>query len=300
LGANPAALCGYGNFPLDFGKMTQKSDNLFLGQILPTGLTVVVFAGLTAAVFFVIKILNLFYPQNPVSLSFHSGDVLAGAVIYFKTAIDFVILMGFLMASNPGWKKRISIELGTALGNALGTILILVIWIVFKELRVLLAIMIVISALVLFELADESLDHFHNWQHEAGVKKTLFLILQKFLGAVLKVIRPLTSKIVPNFGAKLKGEHKLPFGKLLIFSLSVPFLLGLDNFAGYVPLFSIVNVWGFTIGVLAAHTLLNIALFLNPYATVKLVKNQWIAFFGSAAFVLLAVWGIIEAVQIFV
>ena len=104
---------------------------------------------------------------------------------------------------------------------------------------------------------------------------------------------------LPNYFEKLKGEAGLPWKKLLLFSFSVPFILGLDDFAGYVPLFSIIKVFGFAIGVLLAHTLLNIALFLNPEFTIKIVKNQWVSFFGTLAFVGLALWGLLEVVKIF-
>ena len=62
--------------------------------------------------------------------------------------------------------------------------------------------------------------------------------------------------------------------KLLLFSFSVPFILGLDDFAGYVPLFNIINVFGFSLGVIGAHMLLNIALFING-CYCQIVRNEW-------------------------
>ena len=87
--------------------------------------------------------------------------------------------------------------------------------------------------------------------------------------------------------------------KLLLFSFSVPFILGLDDFAGYVPLFNIINVFGFSLGVIGAHMLLNIALFINPDATVKIVRNEWVSFIGSLAFIGLGIWGLIEVAKFF-
>lgn len=276
-----------------------KTENLIFRQLIPLALTLAVFGGLWALTFFIIRALNFSGLNANLVPQLKWGDVLVGALVYFKTAIDFVVFMGLLMKTNGGWKKRVAIEIGTALGNFLGTILILVLWVVFKQLALLLGIMILLSALVLFELAGEGLEHFKEWGNEAGLKKILFWTLNKILSFILKIIRPLTSKIVPDFSAKLKGERVLGFGSLLIFSLSIPFILGLDNFAGYVPLFSLVNVFGFAVGTLAAHMLLNLALFLNPGATVKVVENKVFAFLGSAAFAALAFWGIIEAVKIF-
>lgn len=71
-------------------------------------------------------------------------------------------------------------------------------------------------------------------------------------------------------------------------------ILRLDDFAGYVPLFNLVNVFGFAVGVLAGHTILNLFLFLNPDKTVSVVKNPLISFFGALAFVGLAIWGVRE------
>jgi hypothetical protein len=44
--------------------------------------------------------------------------------------------------------------------------------------------------------------------------------------------------------------------------------------------------------------LLNIALFLSPSATIRAVKNPIISFFGSVAFVGLALWGLFEAAKL--
>ena len=89
-------------------------------------------------------------------------------------------------------------------------------------------------------------------------------------------------------------------GFTYVFALTTPFILGLDDFAGYVPLFSLVNVFGFALGVMAAHMLLNIGLFANPDATIKFFKNQWISFAGTVAFMGLAFWGLVEVVRIII
>ena len=97
----------------------------------------------------------------------------------------------------------------------------------------------------------------------------------------------------------MKADKKnLTFWGLFSFSFTVPFVLGLDDFAGYVPLFNVVNVFGFAIGVFAGHMVLNALLFISPDRTIKAVKNPLIAFLGSIAFVLLAVWGLVEVYKI--
>lgn len=276
----------------------EAKKDLFHQQFIPLFLTVVVFFALGALFFGVIYGLNLIPGTAEISLKIRWYDVLIGGTIYLKTSVDFAIFMGRLMSTNPGWKNRIAIEIGTALGNGLGTIVVLIIWTFFKEVEWLLALMIFLAALVLFELAFASLEHFSNWEGNGKLKRFLFIIMDKGLSSVIKFTQPLTKKILPDLGEKLKGGDKLPWKKLLLFSFSVPFILGLDDFAGYVPLFNVVNVFGFSIGVIGSHMLLNIALFINPSATVKVVRNEWVSFIGSLAFVGLAIWGLVEVVKI--
>src|SRR5580693_4782522 len=134
-----------------FSKFRQKT-NLFYQQAIPISLTMVVFAALSTALFFLIQILNKFVPANQaVLVRFHWTDILAGMFVYFKTSVDFTLFIGRLMQSNQGWRKRIAIEIGTALGNAVSTMLVLCLWVIFKELRFLLGLMTFVAALVLFE-----------------------------------------------------------------------------------------------------------------------------------------------------
>ncbi|MDR3502494.1 MAG: hypothetical protein P4L79_07910 [Legionella sp.] len=282
-----------------FNFAAKKSDSLY-EQAIPIALTVAVFGALAVALLFVVRLLNLLPTGSPISENLRWGDIVVGATIYFKTSVDFAILIGYLMRNNPGWKNRIAIELGTALGNGAGTILILSFWVVFKQLHFLLALMILLSALVLFEMAESGVQHFDSWRYHIGLKHNLYKILKGILDFILKFTKPVTSRILPNFSKTLSGNRKLKWTALMVFALTTPFILGLDDFAGYVPLFSVVNVFGFAVGVIGAHMILNIGLFANPDATIKFFKNQWISFIGAVAFLGLAFWGLIEAVRILV
>ncbi len=234
-----------------------------LRQLVPLALTLVVFALLFVALYLAVSLFNLVPFATPILMQVRWFDVLVGGSIYLKTAIDFAIFMGRLMAANPGWKNRIAIEIGTAAGNALGTIAIIGLWVILKDVHVLLALMVLIASLVLFELAHGSLEHFANWESEGSIKRLIYLSLHIFLDTIKRFVDPVLSRILPDLGEKLKGSAGLPWKELIIFSASVPFILGLDDFAGYVPLFTVVNVYGFAIGVIGAHTLLNIFLFLS-------------------------------------
>jgi len=270
----------------------------FLAQIIPLSLTLVVMAGLIALLHAALFVFNLIPHAEAIVMQLRWYDIAIGATIYLKTAIDFAIFMGRLMAVNPGWKHRIAIEIGTAAGNALGTIAVIGLWVLLKDVDLLLAVMVFIASLVLFELAHGSLEHFANWQGQGVIKRTVFLAMHGMLDIVKKIIDPLLSRIMPDLGAAMKGKSDLTWAGLLGFSLTVPFILGLDDFAGYVPLFTVVNVYGFAVGVIGAHTLLNIALFLSPSRTIKAVKNEIISFLGAVAFVGLGIYGLMETYRI--
>ncbi len=274
--------------------MHTDRGTFFQRQILPISLTLVAGGILIALIYGEVRLLNLFASEE-VSLAVRWPDVLIGLTVYLKTAIDFAIFIGNLMRDNGGWKNRISIELGTALGNGLGTALVLFLWVVFSEVDWLLALMILLAALVLFKLAEDGLEHARHADHEYPAPfKQIVSGLKVFLSHVNWFTRPLLRLILPELS--MNAGPRGSFWSLFVFAITVPFVLGLDDFAGYVPLFSIVNVFGFTIGAVAAHALLNMFLYISPERTIKVVKNPIIALFGSIVFVGLGAWGLHEAI----
>ena len=273
----------------------KEEGGIFKNQVIPIALTVVIFAALVGILWLEIIVLNLFTVTD-IAVRVQWYDILIGGTIYLKTAIDFAIYIGNLMSKNPGYKSRIAIELGTAAGNAAGTMAILLLWTFFKEVKWLLALMIIIAALVLFKLAEDGLEHakVEDGKFPRWFRKTVE-IFQNVLQRINRVILPVLKYIIPNIS--MKDTRTLNFWPLLGLAFIVPFILGLDDFAGYVPLFSVINVFGFSIGVFAAHMLLNIMLYISPKRTIKMVKNPVIAFLGSIAFVGLGIWGLTEVVH---
>jgi hypothetical protein len=276
--------------------MQPDRGTLFQRQFLPIVLTAVVCVIMILLVLGEIHILNRF-TTNDIALSVRWTDVLIGLTVYLKTSIDFAIFIGNLMHTNSGWKNRISIEMGTALGNALGTMAVLLIWALFKEVDWLLALMIIIAAFVLFKLAQDGLDHAIHTDREYPITfKSIVHGFEVFLKHVNWFTRPVLRFILPDLS--MNSGPRGGFWALFLFAITVPFVLGLDDFAGYVPLFSIVNVFGFTVGVFMAHALLNMFLYLSPDRTIKMVKNPIIALLGSLVFVGLGAWGLYEAVHL--
>lgn len=269
---------------------------ILLEQIIPLGLTVLTAAGLCGLLWLEVGLLNRVAHARIVPV-LRIGDVLLGLTIYLKTSVDFAIFIARLMEGNPGWRSRVAIEIGTAVGNVAGTMAVLAVWAFFKEIKPLLALMILLAALVLFKLAEDGLEHakttdkkYPNWF------KTMVYWLELALDRINKAIAPILRYIIPKFS--MGGKQGLRFWSLLGFAFTVPFILGLDDFAGYVPVFNVVNVFGFSVGVVVGHMLLNVLLYLSPAVTIRVVKNPIISVVGSLAFIGLAIWGIVEVVHL--
>ena len=201
----------------------QQEKSILKQQIIPISLAAVVCAALVGVLFLEIVLLNRF-TEADIATNIRWFDVLIGLTIYLKTSIDFAIYIGHLMDKNPGWKGRVAIEIGTAVGNAAGTLAVLIIWAFFKEVEWLLAIMIFLAALVLFKLAEDSLEHAKT---EDRVYPKWFQHLVTRLECGLKranaVIAPLLRYVIPNLS--FSNGKNLPFWSLAAFSFTIPFIL---------------------------------------------------------------------------
>jgi hypothetical protein len=268
----------------------------FVERLVPLILTVFTFLVLSTLLYGLLLFLNSFLLQNQVILDFRKRDVLIGIAVYLKTAIDFAIFIGNLMRTNPGWKKRIAIELGTAVGNAFGTFLVLSAWIFLKQMPILMAGMIFIASIILLRMAEESLQEFLKQKKSFIRMRMPVYLLQAQLNFINKIFRPVLGFFVPDLN--LTRAKKLSFANLIVFSFTIPFVLGLDDFAGYISLFSIINVFGFTLGVLLGHMLLNIGLFAFSKKTVQIVTHPFVLIGGGFAFIALGLWGFIETANV--
>jgi hypothetical protein len=278
--------------------MEEKNDsNIFYEQILPLILTIVIFMSLGFILYVYILLLNK-YTSIDISMDLRITDVLVGFTIYLKTSVDFAIYIGNLMKKFPGWKNRIPIEIGTAFGNALGTLIVLTIWNFFREVDMVLAIMIFIASLVLLKLSEDGFEHAFASNR---IKGFIYNISQLTYFTVQKInvfFSPIVGRILPNLSFDEDKANKNTLAALFMLSFSVPFILGLDDFAGYVPLFNVVNVFGFAIGVFAGHMVLNALLFMSPQKTIKAVSNPYISLAGGYVFIILALIGFREIIHI--
>lgn len=268
----------------------------FIEKFIPVLLSALTFIILSTLLYGVLLILDSFNLQYPIILDFGKREVLFGILIFLKTAIDFAILMGNLMHTNPGWKKKIAIAIGTSLGNAFGTFFMLTVWSLFKEIPILMIISILLSSIILLKLSEESFELFLK-QKKSFIKIRMPVnLLQNQLDFINNLFRPLLKFFVPDLN--LTRTKKLSFINLIIFSFTIPFILGINDFAGYIPVFEYVNVFGFTLGVMLGHMFLTIGLFIIPRKTVSIVKHPIVLIGGGLAFLCIGIFGFYEAVKI--
>ncbi len=275
-----------------------RLNKVIIEQLIPVLLTIITFLGLSTGLYALLLTLNNLPIKEEIILDFRKRDVLIGMAIYLKTAIDFAIFIGNLMHTNPGWKKRVAIEFGTAVGNAAGTFLVLILWVLFKEVPILMMVMVFLASIILLRMAHESLEEFLKQKKSflIDIKMPVYL-LQSQLNFVNKLFRPILKYFVPHLN--LTKAKKLSFTNLIVFSFTVPFILGLDDFAGYIPLFSVINLFGFALGVMLGHMILNVGLFIWPTLTVKVVRHPFVLVIGGVAFIILALWGFYEVGKLF-
>lgn len=271
---------------------------VFIKKFVPVLLAILTFFGLATVLYGILILLTSLPLNYPIILDFRRRELLIGIVVYLKTAIDFAILMGNLMHTNPGWKKRVAIGLGTAMGNAFGTFAVLTVWTIAKEFRILIVIFVFISSVVLLRLAEESFEEFLKQKKsfiKIDIRKPVSL-LQDQLDFVNRLFRPILKFFVTDLD--LKKTKRLSFANLVIFSFTIPFILGFNDFSAYIPMFAYINVFGFTLGILLGHLLLTIGLFAFPKKTVVFVKHPLVLIGGGLAFIAIGLFGFWEAFRV--
>ncbi len=273
-----------------------KLKKILVQKAIPVVLVILTFFALSTLLYGILLILSSLSLNYPIILDFRRREPLIGIIVYLKTAIDFTIFMGALMHTNPGWKKRVAIGLGTGLGNAFGTFLILTIWTVARNFTPLIVIFTFLSSIILLRLAQESFEEFLK-QRQSFIKlKMPVSLLQDQLNLVNKLFRPILKFFVKDLN--LTKTKKLSFINLVTFSFTIPFVLGFTDFSAYIPLYRYINVFGFTLGILLGHTLLTIGLFVLTKQIVSLTRHPVVLIGGGLAFVAIGLFGFTEAIRV--
>lgn len=268
-----------------------NKEPVLYSQIIPL---LVAFS--TAIIFIIIlvgnlKLSNFIFPADPIRLGILVGDLLLGVYLYLKTSIDFAVFTGSVMAANPGWKNRVAVEWGTALGNFVGTLLVIWIWSFFRSTSPLLeGAIVIVASFVLLELAAGSLSRLQTagWDQDGFFKKAFYKIARAILH--LRLVTEPYIGWMPDVEETMSGKQAPNFKALLIYSFSVPFILGSDDFASYISIFNAVNIFSFAVGVILGHTLLLAGIFAAPQKVESLLaKPAFSALAVTTFFIIFAI-----------
>lgn len=252
--------------------MFQIKHSFYLKKILLLFINFLIFLLLVFVLFSVIKKANLISGKNPISFKIIVSDILFGIFIYLKTSLDFVIYAGSFIKVNKKIKNLGAFITGTSIGNSAGVFLIIFIWAIVRNFKWFLFFAILVSSVTLFFLGSKNINEFwENYKKEAKPGKA-------------------------NEEEKLGNKS---FKQVFISSLKLPFILGIDDFAGYIPLFNILNITSFSIGVLLGHFFLTSFILINEKPMRKVVSFKFFDLFGGLIFIAIATWGIVEAFSLF-
>jgi len=258
-------------------------------HLLPLGISFGLFGLFVVATYGILAVLNHSYFGHGLSTTIIWGQVALGVFIYLKTAVDYALFVGSLMEFNAGIPRRIAMNAGTSIGCFVGVTFIAVLWSFFREIRWLMAILLVVAGMILFKLGDGSRQHFedvHPW-----LKKPLHV----FFDMMRPIVRVFTF-FMPNTEL---SAGALSVGKLFVLSMIIPFALGADDLAGYMVLLSATNIFSLLIGIYLGDAIIDAALFMNQELTVKIVKNRWVSYLGALFFIGLGALSIFHAIHLF-
>ncbi len=239
-------------------------------------LNLLTFLALSLILFGVINIANIFNVQNQIIIKLIPVDILFGIFIYLKTSVDFVVFSGSFIKNHKKSSDLGLFTLGTSLGNGAGMFLVVFIWAFIKNVKILLALSVLIASGFLIFLGSKNLLTFLK------TKKILKLTWIK-TSEETKSLEIIKTSSINTF----------------LFSIKLPFILGIDDFAGYIPLFNILNITSFSVGVLLGHFILTSLILINEKLLRRIVEFNVFDLIGGAFFLGIGVFGIIEIFNFF-
>lgn len=246
---------------------------------------------MVASRFFIAHLINPVSAQ-PIKLEFHWLDFLVGFFLYFVTAIDYALIVGRMQVINHGIRARFVMNVGTCVGCFVGVTMVLFLWGFAKEIDWLIIALLIFAGCVMAKLAFEGLEYF---VHSSSIWAPLRQITLRGVTLAHHLTEGLTfwipelssPKVVPMSLSKLAG-----------WSFLLPFIIGLDDFVGYMGAMTIYNVYSLLFGIFLADILIDILIFISPKMTRKLVENAWLSFLATYAFLYLLYKSFSEAMLI--
>lgn len=245
--------------------MTQNV--FFVKNKRPIILTFLAFFALTILLFLTINLINLINPKNAIIIKIIPVDILFGLFIYLKTSVDFVVFASNFIKKHREEKAMELFSLGTSLGNGVGIFLVIFVWSLIKNVKPLLIFSVLAASSFLIYIGSKNAIDFFKYK-----------------------IASENNNIIPQTNSHLST---------FLFSLRLPFILGIDDFAGYIPLFNILNITSFSVGVLLGHCILVSLILANEKLLRKIVQMRFFDLIGAILFLGIGVFGILHVFNFF-
>jgi hypothetical protein len=254
-------------------------------KLINQGFPVIV-CGLLFLFFISSSIFFITYFINPMStekilLEFHLKDFLVGFFLYFITAVDYALIVGRMQTVNRGLQPRFVMNVFTCLGCFVGVTLVLFVWGFAKEIDWLIVALLIFAGSVMVKLAYEGLEYFEN---APNIAKPIRVLTTQGVTFLHRLTEGLTFWIPELASPKVK---KMRLSQLALWAGVLPFIIGLDDFVGYMGAMTIYNVFSLLFGIYLADIVIDILIFISPKLTKKMVESAILSLLATYAFLYL-------------
>lgn len=230
------------------------------------------------------------FSTEKIIVQLHLVDFLVGFFLYFVTAIDYALIVGRMQVNNPSISARVVMNIFTCLGCFFGVTLVLFLWGFAKEIDWLIIALLIFAGSVMVKLAYEGLEYFKD-------EKSIWFPVRKVVVSGVTSLHEVTRGLtfwIPELGSP--SVAKMTLKELAKWSFLLPFIIGLDDFVGYMGAMTIYNVFSLLAGIYVADVLIDILIFASPALTKKLVESPIFSLLASLAFIYLMYKSYSEAV----
>lgn len=227
--------------------------------------------------------------SNKIHIVFYPTDFFVGFLLYFVTAIDYALIIGRMQTANPGNKARLIMNVFTCLGCFVGVTLILFLWGFAKEVSLIILPLLIFAGAVMVKLAYEGRSYYQQSPKINNIVKNLTTATLNVLYYPTRVF----SFWLPELGSP--NVQKMTIAHLAKWSFLLPFIIGLDDFIGYMGAMTLYNTFSLIAGIYFADIVIDILIFFSPKFTSKMVESPYLSLFASYAFLYLAYKSFSEA-----
>ena len=246
---------------------------------------------MVASTLFITQLINPAISEK-IIIHFLPVDIAIGFFLYFVTAIDYALIVGRMQVVNNGLKARFTMNVFTCLGCFVGVSFVLFLWGLAKEIDWLIIILLIFAGSVMVKLAYESLGYFRDAK---SIPSTIRTLSVKLIGFLHSLTQPLTFWIPELASPKIA---KMSTKKLASWAFLLPFIIGLDDFVGYMGAMTIYNVFSLLLGIYLADIVIDVLIFTSPKLTKKVVEGAILSLLASWAFLYLMYKSYSESINV--